>query len=341
VHGASELQNELQNAEPPLAATLLDPVTLSKLGPLQMRARRVVEGILTGLHRSPYQGQSVEFAQHKEYAPGDEIRHIDWRVYARADKHYVKRFELETNLRAYILLDASASMAYGRSGVTKLDYAKMLAAALAHLLTRQQDTCGLVIAGAPEQTPSAASGLYTPAGDLSDDEKLPKGVRRHLPPRASPAHFNALIDQLEVLGAHGDTDLAAAASFVAEKAGRRALVFVLSDLLDPGERALKGITQLRQQKCEVTVFHLLDPDELEFPFEDPTEFLALEGEARLEANPSAIRDGYLEELRAFLAVTKKTLASQGVDYALAPTNGPLDKLLLNHLSPRRGPRGGR
>lgn len=317
-------------------APLLDPKTLASLATLQLRARRVVEGVLTGLHRSPHQGQAVEFAEHKEYAPGDELRHIDWRVYARADKHYVKRYELETNLRAYVVLDASASMGYGADGLTKLDYAKTLAAALVYLLVRQQDLAGLVVAGAPEPQPSAASSMWPAPADEPSDQKLPPAVRRYVPPRASPSHQKALIDLLERVPAHGATDLAGALDFVAEKAQRRALVFVISDLFDPSPRALASLAQLRRRRCEVAVFHVLHPDELTFPFDDPTEFLALEGPERVEANPRTIRDGYLEEMQAFLDQTRRKLRNDDVDYTLVPTDAAPDRVLVSFLAARRG-----
>lgn len=316
--------------------TLLDPSTLSRLGSLQLRARRVVEGVLTGLHRSPHRGQAVEFAEHKEYAPGDELRDIDWRVFARADKYYVKKYELETNLRAWLVVDASASMAYGRQGLTKLEYAKTLAASLAWLLIRQQDMAGLVVAGSPAAQPPAAASLAR-AGDEPRDAKLPDAVRRSVPPRASARHLNGLVEVLEHTGPAGDTDLAGALDYVAEKAQRRAVVIVFSDLFDPSPKALQALARLRGRKCEVTVFHTLDRDELTFPFEDPTEFLSLEGDARVETSPHNIRDGYLDEMKAFLDRTRHTLRDADVEYLLSPTDEPPDRVLLTFLAGRRAP----
>ncbi len=326
-----------------MPATLLDPTTLQKLATLQLRARHVVEGVLTGLHKSPHQGQAVEFAEHKEYAPGDETRHIDWRAFARVDKYYVKKFELETNLRAYLVLDASRSMAYGRRGVTKLEYAKMLGAALAYLLVRQQDLCGLVVSGAPEAEAAAADDLAPKTGeppadqpaDDARDVRLPPSVRRYLPPRASPAHLNGLLGVLERLSPEGATDLAGTIDFVAEKAQRRALVLLLSDLFDPSPKALASLAKLRKRRCEVAVFHLLDRDELDFPFDDPTDFLALEGASRIEANPRSVRAGYLAEMGAFLKQTRRALFDSDVEYALTPTDEPLDRVLLTFLAARR------
>lgn len=321
-------------------ATLLDAKTLSKLGSLQLRVRRVVEGVLTGLHRSPHRGQAVEFAEHKEYAPGDELRDIDWRVYARADKYYVKKYEVETNLRAWLVIDASASMAYGREALTKLEYAKTLAASLAWLLIRQQDMVGLVVAGAQATEPAAAQSLM-PSTDETQDSKLPSGVRRSIPPRASAGHLSGLMEVLDKANAHGATDLAGALDYVAEKARRRAVVLVFSDLFDPSPKALQALARLRGRRCEVSVFQTLDRDELDFPFEDSTEFLSLEGDARVETSPHQIREGYLNEMKLFLDDTRRKLLDSDVEYWLSPTNEPPHKVLLNFLARRRGlQRGG-
>lgn len=319
---------------------LLDPLTLSRLGKLSIRARRVVEGVLSGLHKSPHQGQAVEFAEYKEYAPGDELRHLDWRVFARADKFYVKKFELETNLKAWVVLDASASMAYGRQkadgseGVSKLDYGRMLAASLIHLLTRQQDMVGLVLCGGPLAEPAAASELGQSNAPAQQDSRLPAVVRRYVPPGASTVHVNGLMDVLEQCEAGGSTSLADAISFVAEKARRRAAVFVISDLFDPNPKALSRLSLLRSRRCEVSVFQLLDRDELEFPFEDPTEFLSLESPDRIEANPRAIREGYLAEMQNFLQETRRQLRGIDADHTLISTDEPLDRAILRWIGSR-------
>ena len=290
--------------------TLLDPKLLAKLGTTQLRARAVVEGVLSGLHRSPHQGQSVEFAEHKEYAPGDELRHIDWKAYGKVDRYYVKQFEHETNLRAFFVIDASGSMNYrGPEGIlTKLEYAAVIAASLSYLLVRQQDAVGLAIARGKEI--------------------------RYLPPRAAMGHFPAILHHLEELQGEGTTDLAAAAEQVAEKARRRAAVFVLSDLFDFSPGALKRLTDLRRMKNEVSVFHLLDPWELEFPFEDSTRFLDMEGGGELEGDPRAIRDSYLEEIGALCDRSKRACMDADVEYELVRTDAPLDRLLLRFLARR-------
>lgn len=297
---------------------LLDPQTLAKLDTMHLRARRVVEGALSGLHKSPHHGQSVEFAEHKEYTPGDEIRHLDWKAYASFDKYYVKRFEHETNLRATLAVDASGSMAYGSQGVTKLQYAAFLAASLAYLLARQQDAVGLAILGAD------GSGVRVPG----------VGVRTWIPPRASASHLAAVLDALERVRGEGPTNLVAAADFLSEKARSRSLVVLLSDLFDSDPRAVARLRRLRARRNEVIVFHVLDPDELRFPFEDPTEFASMEDERKVEAHPHSIRESYLEEMQAFLTETRRSLREADVDYVLARTDEPLDRALVRFLARR-------
>jgi uncharacterized protein (DUF58 family) len=288
----------------------LDPAVLAKLGNLRLRVRAIAEGVLTGLHRSPHHGQSVEFAEHKEYAPGDEIRHIDWKAYGKFDKYYVKRFEQETNLRAYLVVDASGSMGYrGRPGaLSKLEVASALAASLAFLLFRQQDAAGLVLVG---------------------DE-----VRGAIPPRASPSHLGPLVEALEGAKAEGPTRLARAVDWIIERAPRRSSVLVFSDLMDQDEKVLRKLSQLGLRRHDVTLFHILDPAELEFPFEDPTLFLSMEDGRQVEANGRDVRKGYLDVLGRWLADVKRTAAEADVDYQLCRTDRPLDEVLLPFLARR-------
>ncbi|GMT98220.1 DUF58 domain-containing protein [Corallococcus caeni] len=290
---------------------LLDAQTLSRLQGVKLRARAVMEGVLSGLHKSPHQGQSVEFAEHKEYAPGDELRHLDWKAYGKFDKYYVKRFEHETNLRSVMVVDASASMGYQSGAMSKLEVAKTLAGALSYLLVRQQDAAGLAV--------------------------MVGGAFRDVPPRASAGHLNVLLDALEHTEAKGPTDLGSAADHLAEVLPRRSTVIVLSDLLDERQEALKRILALRQRKNDVAVFHLVDPAELTFPFDDPTLFLDMEGEGRIEVNPREIKQSYLEEFGAFLADVKAKCAEADVDYELVRTDERLDEVLLRFLG-RRGRR---
>ncbi len=288
----------------------LDPHTLARLSGVKLRARAVVEGVLSGLHKSPHQGQSVEFAEHKEYAPGDEIRHIDWKAFGKFDRYYVKRFEHETNLRAVMAVDGSGSMAYGSGPLSKLDVARTLAGALSYLLVRQQDPAGLcVFAG----------------GNVHD-----------VPPRAAASHLNVVLDALDEVAAHGTTDLALAADHLAEKVPRRSLICVFSDFFDDRQDALKRILALRARRHDVAVKHLVHPFELTFPFEDPTLFLSMEDERQLEVNPREIRESYLEEFNRFLDDTRATCTASDVDYERVRTDEPLDTVLLRFLSRRQG-----
>ncbi len=290
--------------------SLLDPAVLARLGTLKLRVRAVTEGILSGLHRSPHHGQSVEFAEHKEYAPGDDVRRIDWKAYGKFDKYYVKQFEQETNLRCYLVVDASGSMGWkGAEGrLTKLEYAASLAASLAYLLVRQADAAGLVLVG---------------------DE-----VVRAIPPAASAGHLAPLLEALEQARPAGETRLAAAVDWIVEHAPRRAAVVVLTDLFDRDEKALRRLAQLARRKHEVTLFHVLDPAELEFPFEEPTLFLSTEDDRSVEAHGRDIRKGYLEVMGDWLAQVKREAAEQDLDYALCRTDRPLDEVLLPFLARR-------
>ena len=290
--------------------SLLDPAVLARLATLKLRVRAVAEGVLSGLHRSPHHGQSVEFAEHKEYTPGDEIRHIDWKAYAKFDKYYVKRFEQETNLRAWLLVDASGSMGYrGAEGrLTKLEYASALAGTLAYLLVRQQDAAGLAV----------FSGSVT----------------RAIAPRAEPSHVSAILETLEGLAAGGETRLASAVDFLVERAKRRSGVFVFSDLMDPNERVLKLVAELRRRRHEVTLFHVLDPAEIEFPFDEPTLFLSMEDGRSVEARGRDVKKGYLDLVRRWLEETRRFSAEADLEYVLARTDTALDDVLVPFLARR-------
>lgn len=291
----------------------LDPALLARLGPLQVRARKVMEGVLTGLHKSPSHGQSVEFSEHKEYAPGDEVRHIDWRAFAKLDKYYVKRFEMETNLRATLVVDASGSMAYGRGALTKLQYAAVCAGALACLLSRQGDQVSLVVAGDGGQHP---------------------GVRAFFPPGSSPSHVQELLRQLDLAQGSGPTLLPAALDFAAEKAGRRGLLVVLSDLFDESERSVPALKMLRSRRHDVLLLQLHDREELDFPFDDPTRFLSMEDDRAIEAQPRQIRASYLEEMRRFLETTRRELNRADVEVQQIATDAPPDRVLIALLARR-------
>lgn len=293
----------------------IDPSLLAKLPSIRLRARAVVEGVLSGLHRSPYQGQSVEFAEHKEYAPGDELRHVDWKAFGKLDRYYVKRFEHETELSVLLAIDASGSMNYGSAPLTKLETAATLAAALAHLLIRQQDAVGLA--------------LFR-GGELS-----------YVPPRSGAGHFQVLVEALDALTGQGHCDLEEMALALADKARRRSAIFVFSDFFDDAPAGLEALFQLRLRKHDLALFHTLDPDELTLPFDDPMRFLSMEGDGReLETHPRELRASYLAQMQAFLDATARRAAELGSDYLQVTTADPLDRALLQFLSRRERARTG-
>lgn len=287
----------------------LSAETLARLSGVRLRARAVVEGVLSGLHKSPHQGQSVEFSEHKEYAPGDELRHLDWKAYGKFDRHYIKRFEHETHLKAYLVVDGSASMGFRSGALSKLEAAATLAGALAYLLVRQQDAAGL--------------------------SWIAEGQTRHTPPRAAASHLRVIWSELEAAKAKGGTDLGRAAEHLAEVVSHRSWVAVFTDLLDEREGALDQLLQLRRRGSDLTVFHLIDRAELTLPFDDPTLFLSVEDDRKVEVNPVEIRESYLEELGAFLESARARCTEANVDYQRVVTDEPLDQVLLRYLAGRQ------
>lgn len=287
---------------------VLDPLTLSKIAGLQLRARTVAEGLMGGLHRSRRKGSNVEFAEHREYLPGDDPKHIDWRAYARLGRYYLRTFEEETSLRAYLAVDVSASMGYGRGPMTKLAYAVTAAASLAYLLLHQRDAVGLMLYGA--------------------------GARRFLPARAGAAHFSAVAEALEGARPEGGTDVPSAVEELAAKAPRRALILFFSDFLDDPESAAAALASLRRRKHEVAAFQVLDADELTFPFEHLTRFESMEDDRVVQADPEAIRANYLEELARMLSAYRGRLLSERIDYTVLDASKPLDAALAAYLAGR-------
>ncbi|MDO8137018.1 MAG: DUF58 domain-containing protein [Candidatus Brocadiales bacterium] len=285
-----------------------DPVTLSKISNLTLRARSVVEGTLTGIHKSPHKGASIEFLEHKEYSPGDEIKHIDWKVLGRSDKYYLKQFEEETNLRAYILLDTSGSMGYGSGAMSKLEYSATLAACLCYLLLMQSDAVGLVLFG--------------------------KDLIKYIPPRSKGSHLQALLQVLEGLKAQGTSNLPGVLNEFAEKEPRRSLIIILSDFFDNIPEVLKSLRQFKQRKNEIVLFHVLDSYELEFPFDKLTLFESMEDSNQVLAEPSTIRDSYMAELSRFMEELRQGCLEEQIDHWLINTSTPLDRALLKYLSTR-------
>ena len=286
----------------------LDPAVLARLGTLELKARTVVEGFLSGLHRSPFKGFSVEFAEHRQYLPGDDLSTIDWKVYARSDRYYVKKFQEETNVDCHLLLDVSASMGYGSHGVTKLRYGSMLAASLAYLMNRQRDRVGL----------------------MTFDE----GIVTMLPASARPSHLRSMLVTLERVALGRRTDVAQPLHLLADGIGKRGIVVLLSDLLDEPERVIDGLRHFRFRGSEVIVFHLLDPAELTFPFERSARFRDIELGDELVAVPSAVRARYLEALEEAIARYRLELGAAGIDYRLMETSTPLEFALMSYLSTR-------
>lgn len=289
----------------------LDPVALSRLKNLSLAARLVVEGYFAGLHKSPHRGFSVEFAEHKEYTPGIDPKHIDWRVFGRREKLYVKQYEEETSLRCYLLLDRSGSMGYrsNEQGLTKLEYGSFLAASLAYLMALQHDSVGLIT--------------------------YDKGVRAMIPPRQGPAHLRGLMERLEDTQAGEETSLSDTFHQLAESIKRRALVVVLSDLFDDPHQLVKALRHFRHKKHEVVVLHLLDPAEINFPFDDITLIEDMENQREVMSDPQAFRKAYLEEFGRFLHVIRQGCQASAIDYAQGNTSQRFDAFLAAYLARRQ------
>jgi uncharacterized protein (DUF58 family) len=279
-----------------------DAATMSRL---QLTTRRVVEGIITGLHKSPHQGFSVEFSEHRDYTPGDELRHLDWQAYARSDRYYIKLYEQETNLRAVLVLDTSASMQFAN----KLDYARHLAACMAYLLTMQQDMVGLAAV----------------------DEAL----QADLPPASSPAHLDRLFHQLEQLAPGKATRLSEQVHGLAERLPRRSLAILISDLwIEPAE-FIRSLQHLRQRKHQAIVLHLLDRFELELPYDRQVTLQDLETHEKLECDPRDLRQSYKEQVEQYLADLRRGCAGCDVEYHAVMVDEPYDKALVRLLGRRK------
>ncbi|HKO22925.1 MAG TPA: DUF58 domain-containing protein [Candidatus Eisenbacteria bacterium] len=287
---------------------LLDPHFISKLTRLDLTARLVVEGFLTGLHRSPYHGFSVEFAEHRQYMPGDPLRHLDWRVLAKSDRKFIKQYEEETNLRSMLLVDTSASMGYGSHGVTKLDYARQLAAALAYLMLRQNDAVGMF-------------AFATGRAEL-------------IPPRSTLGHARPLLLLLERLTPGGTTDFASSLHSLAERMTRRGLVVLISDLLDDPERIAQAIHHFRHRKHEVLVFHVLDPQEVAFDFEREAVYVDLETGERVTTRPQELRSDYRARVNSWRDQIRQFCIEKRAEYVPLTTDQPYDRALLEYLSKR-------
>jgi uncharacterized protein (DUF58 family) len=286
----------------------LDPAVVARLGTLELKARSIVEGFLSGLHRSPFKGFSVEFAEYRQYMPGDDLSTIDWKVFARSDRYYVKKFEDETNLDCHLLLDASGSMDYGSGGMTKFEYGACLAASLAYLMHRQRDGVGLTA--------------------------FDQAVVQMLPASARPGHLRHLLLTIDRLRPAHETNVSKPLHQLADSLTKRGLVVLISDLLDDPDAVIRGLRHFKYRGTDVIVFQVLDPDELDFPFDRATRFEDLETRDEIVAVPAAVRGHYLKAIGALIERYRRELGGAGIDFHLFRTTDPLELALLSYLSTR-------
>lgn len=291
----------------------LDPKVLNKITRLDLKARHIVEGFMGGMHKSPYHGFSVEFAEHREYAPGDDLKHLDWKVFGRSDRLFIKEYELETNLRSHILLDTSESMDYGGKETTKLELASHIAASMAYLILRQQDSVGMVC--------------------------FDKEVKTFIPTSSSMGHLRPILGTLAQSEAKNKTDLGVVLNALAERIQRRGLIILISDLFDKPDVILKSLQHFSHKRHDVIVFHVLDEYELTFPFERMTLFEGLEEYPKQLVDPRSLRKAYLEEVNGFCEEIRKGCVRQMVDYVRISTDQDLDVELTKYLASRLSIRG--
>ena len=292
----------------------LDPALIAKLEPLEVRARKVVEGYVAGRHESPYRGVSVEFAEHRDYAPGDDLRYLDWKLHARTDRFHLKQFEEETNFAAHVLLDVSESMTYRSEAAawSKLDCGKTLAAAAAYLVVRQRDAAGLAL--------------------------FDRQARSVLPPSSKPSHLTEVFRVLDEAAAGEDTAVGPILHDLAARVTRRGLVLVFSDLFDEPESVLRGLRHLAHRRHDVRVAQVVDPAEVEFPFDEPTRFVGMEGLPDLAVDAGALRRAYRSEFEAHRRAIESGCRDMGASYRLVRTDEPPDRVLMELLSAPRAMR---
>ena len=287
-------------------ARFVDPVVLARIGNLELVSRSVVDGFINGLHRSPYFGASVDFAEHRGYVPGDDIRRVDWRLYARTDRYYIKEYEADSNSNFAVLLDVSKSMGFGTRGITKLDYGRMLAGCLTYLVHRQRDRVGFV---------------------AFDDD-----IVEHVPPSAK--HMDTVLHVLDRLQPSKPGNLRAPLHKMAEHFGRRGVLVLISDLYEDPDQVLEAVGPLRFRGNEIVVFHLLDPAELDFSFTDPSAFEDLESGEQIPIVPEALGEQYRELVRAHITGLTERFSANRIDYTLINTSSPLDHALFSYLTTR-------
>ena len=282
---------------------------VAMLDSISMKAKMIVEGYIIGQHRSPYHGFSVEFAEHRGYEPGDEVRHIDWRLFGKTNRLYIKRYEEETNLRAHLILDTSKSMAYKSGGVSKLEYGSYLLAALSYLMIRQQDAAGVVL--------------------------FDKNIRSFIPPKSISSHLNTLLNALDIDSPGEDTKIEPVLHEMAERIKKRGLVIIISDLFDDPENIMNGLKHFRHSKQEVILFHILDRNELEFDFNTRTKFLDMESGEEIVTEPWHIRSSYTDLVSELQSYYKKECREHLIDYFPVFTDQDLDKSITEYLNKRK------
>ena len=286
----------------------LDPTVLAGLDNLELRARVAVEGFLSGLHKSPHRGFSVEFNDYRHYQRGDDMRHLDWKLYARSDKFYIKQYEDETNVRCVILLDTSASMDYSSGGLSKLNYGVTLASALSYFIMRQRDAVGLI---------------------TFDDQ-----VRDYIPAKCRQPHLMHILRTLSTVESGTKTDVVKPLTDLAASLTKKSIVILITDKLDDEERIINTLQNLRGMGNDIITFQIMDDAELNFPFDEASEFIDMENNESYITSPAAIRKAYLNNLNEFLSYCKKKCQSSGVDYCLLNTADPLDEALTSYMSKR-------
>ena len=282
---------------------------ISKLENLQIKAKKVVEGFIVGLHKSPYHGFSVEFSDHRAYGPGDEIRHIDWKLWAKTNRFFVKRYEEETNLKAHLIIDQSNSMAYSSHSITKLEYSKILAASFSYMLIKNQD----------------AVGMY-----LFDSK-----VKKSILPRSTRSHLSVLLSEMEKITPQKDTNIARSLHECADKTNKKGLVILISDLMDEQEDVLTGLKHFLYKGHEVIVFHILDPQEINFDFDERVRFKDLELGTDIITDPRQIKQTYQENMNKFIDFYRQNCGKNRIDYIQISTNQPLDTALTEYLAKRK------
>ena len=292
----------------PDSKRFLHPEAIKRIARMDLRARQVVEGYLSGMHRSPHFGQSVEFRQHRQYTLGDDLRHVDWKVWARQDRLYIKQYESEEKMQVNLLVDISNSMTFGNGHLNKFEYGATIAACLAYLAIRNQDSVGC----------------------MTFDNK----IRNRLRPMSSKGQLQSIVSVLDAASLKSKTDMTKILSTAAESFTKRGMVILVSDLLSDTAKTLKSLRLLTQRGHDVLVFHVMDDDEIDFPYTGPTQFEGMESDASVNCNPKALKAGYLSALNEFLDELRRGCAKSAIQYALIKTGDPLDAALAQFLAAR-------